>query len=98
MLLESSGVTDGRALLQNLSRTVLDILATKPTAEALTGPIARGDIGVIETHLKLLAEQYPQLLPLYRELGKATLALARQHKNLNDTVDKRIDKLLHMFI
>jgi predicted short-subunit dehydrogenase-like oxidoreductase (DUF2520 family) len=93
MLLESvGGVTDGRALLQNLSRTVLENLKTQSGVEALTGPIARGDAGVIAAHLRLLAENYSQLLPVYRELGLATLALARAR--LDSEMDKKISTLL----
>jgi len=94
MLLQRAGVTEGRALLQNLSQTVLDNLAMQPTAAALTGPMARGEVSVIESHLRILAEQFPQMLPLYRELGKTTLALARKGGGLANEVDQKISALL----
>ncbi len=84
----------GRTLLQNLSHTVLENLKTNSTAAALTGPIARGDAVVIESHLRLLAERFPQMLPLYRELGKTTLELARKGGGLVNEVDQRISALL----
>ena len=43
---------------------------------ALTGPIVRGDSGTIEQHLRALKEQMPELLELYRSVGKQTVALA----------------------
>lgn len=95
MLLQRAGVNDGRALLQNLSCSVLDNLAMQPTAVALTGPIARGEVGVLETHLRVLAEQSPQLLPLYRELGQATLALASARGSLSPDEQQQIEKILH---
>jgi predicted short-subunit dehydrogenase-like oxidoreductase (DUF2520 family) len=38
----------------------------------LTGPISRGDWAVVDAHLAALAEQVPELEPLYRALAKAT--------------------------
>jgi predicted short-subunit dehydrogenase-like oxidoreductase (DUF2520 family) len=40
-----------------------------------TGPIARGDAGTIARHVTALENHAPQLLPLYRLLGEATLPL-----------------------
>lgn len=93
-LLQHLGISEGRVLLQNLSHTVLENLAVQPTAAALTGPIARGEVSVIESHLRLLAEHFPPLLPLYRELGKTTLALARKSGSLTIETDQKISELL----
>ena len=38
----------------------------------LTGPIARGDWGTVESHLRTLEERAPEVAPLYRALAKAT--------------------------
>lgn len=43
-------------------------------ATALTGPIARGDLGTIELHLAAIDRDVPELLPAYRALASATLA------------------------
>jgi predicted short-subunit dehydrogenase-like oxidoreductase (DUF2520 family) len=40
-----------------------------------TGPVARGDAGTIAGHLAALERAVPELLPLYRALGEATLPL-----------------------
>jgi predicted short-subunit dehydrogenase-like oxidoreductase (DUF2520 family) len=97
MLLTNIGsldaAVDGRALLQNLSRSVLANLETKPAAESLTGPVARGDAGVIAMHLAWLKLRQPQFLPLYVELGKAALALARERKSLDEEAAKKISAL-----
>lgn len=42
---------------------------------ALTGPIARGDVGTIKKHLQALERSAPQLLSLYRELGRWTIPI-----------------------
>jgi predicted short-subunit dehydrogenase-like oxidoreductase (DUF2520 family) len=38
----------------------------------LTGPIARGDRGTLERHVRTLAAERPDLLPLYHALSEAT--------------------------
>jgi predicted short-subunit dehydrogenase-like oxidoreductase (DUF2520 family) len=45
-------------------------------AEALTGPIARGDDETVERHLAALADTAPELLDLYRALAERTRAIA----------------------
>jgi len=43
--------------------------------EALTGPIARGDVATVASHLAILPADRQ---PLYRSLGREALALARR--------------------
>jgi predicted short-subunit dehydrogenase-like oxidoreductase (DUF2520 family) len=65
------------ALLPLVRATVENVAAVGP-AEALTGPIARGDTPTVAQHLAALARAYPEALPTYRALGAATLALAQE--------------------
>lgn len=58
-----------------LVRGAVDNLAAHGTVGALTGPLSRGDIGTIERHLAALRKHMPDLEPLYRALGLATLEL-----------------------
>lgn len=44
--------------------------------DCLTGPIARGDIGTVEKHIKALKEKTPSLLSSYTELGLQTIPIA----------------------
>ena len=44
-------------------------------AEALTGPIERGDVGTVQKHLSALGEQDAQI---YRLLGQKVLAVAEE--------------------
>jgi predicted short-subunit dehydrogenase-like oxidoreductase (DUF2520 family) len=46
------------------------------TKGALTGPIARGDLGTVTRHLKSLDRECPEFSRLYRELGLQTARLA----------------------
>ena len=38
----------------------------------LTGPIARGDWGTVEAHLRAIRAEVPRLEPMYRALAEAT--------------------------
>lgn len=66
-----------RALLPLLQGTVAN-LDTRGLPDALTGPIARGDAVTIERHLAALSRERPEVLLLYRELGRLTVPLARE--------------------
>lgn len=94
-LWEAFGVDrrDGlRALLPLLRGTVAN-LEQHGVPNALTGPIARGDAGTLERHLNVLADYRPDLLPLYRELGRHTVPLARE-RDPGGAADRMADALL----
>jgi predicted short-subunit dehydrogenase-like oxidoreductase (DUF2520 family) len=63
-----------------LRGTVENILALG-TTEALTGPIARGDVSVIERQIRNLQEWNPEIAALYRKLGGATTDLSEKQGN-----------------
>jgi predicted short-subunit dehydrogenase-like oxidoreductase (DUF2520 family) len=63
------------ALLPLLQGTV-DNLRRLGLPDALTGPIARGDLGTVRRHLVALEATAPDLLPAYRELGLRTIPVA----------------------
>lgn len=65
-----------RALLP-LLRGAVESLERAAPAEALTGPIARGDDVTVARHIAALEAQAPQFLPIYCELGRVALSLAR---------------------
>lgn len=77
-LLEQAGVAPDQGLqaLLPLLRGAVNNLERLGLPHALTGPIARGDAGTLARHLAALAERAPHVLPVYRELGIATLPLA----------------------
>jgi predicted short-subunit dehydrogenase-like oxidoreductase (DUF2520 family) len=78
-LLERAGFEDARELLAPL---VLRTAAnwSERGADALTGPIARGDTATIESHLRALREVRPELIPAYEALAERTEAIARAGK------------------
>lgn len=57
----------------------VDNVARSGTAQALTGPIARGDVTTVEKHLKAL-EAFSDTRGLYSALSAATLVLAEKDK------------------
>jgi predicted short-subunit dehydrogenase-like oxidoreductase (DUF2520 family) len=68
-LMERAGIERGQALaaLAPLQHRTIEVAGGPPT-----GPIARGDAGTVAAHLEAVG---PELAPLYRELGRATLPL-----------------------
>ena len=50
-------------------------------AEGLTGPIARGDVETVEGHLASIEAQRPELLDIYRALGRHTLEVALERES-----------------
>ncbi len=78
-MLTAAGVSaaDAPHLLLPLATASLKNAATHGVS-ALTGPIARGDNTVIDTHEKALQELDPKTLELYQALVSSTLELKRQ--------------------
>lgn len=66
--------TSARPALAPLTQGAADAIARLPLAEALTGPVARGDVATVAGHLDALGAD-PALAELYRRLGEALLAL-----------------------
>jgi len=79
-LLERAGLARdaGRAALLPLLRGTLDNLAAHAPAEALTGPVARGDAEVLRRHVAALRDAAPDVRAAYGALATRALALARQ--------------------
>jgi predicted short-subunit dehydrogenase-like oxidoreductase (DUF2520 family) len=63
-----------RAALSALTAGASLAIAQNELPAALTGPIARGDVGTLSAHLQGLEHQ-PELLALYRALGRQLLTL-----------------------
>lgn len=66
----------------------------KSTAAALTGPIARGDLGTLKKHLSALDARLPELAHLYRELAKYTVKVAREKGTINLKQEELLNELL----
>ena len=79
-VLGSSGLEEDQAadMLRPLIDQTWRNLEEMAPADALTGPIRRGDAGTVRRHLAALEAHHPHLLPLYKALGEATISLARR--------------------
>lgn len=77
---ESAGLPAGsaRTALAPLMLAAARNIAASPLEEALTGPLARGDITTIARHLDALAAT-PELAALYRLLARQLLTLPLSH-------------------
>ncbi len=81
-----------KALLPLLKGT-LNNIENLSVPYALTGPIARGDIGTVQIHLNTLAETSPSILPVYCELGLQTLNVAIAKGKINGCQAKALEDL-----
>lgn len=74
-VLDSAGVDQPAHVLRPLLYAALDN-ALRLRDAALTGPVARGDVGTVRTHLEVLEERVPDVVMTYRSLATATAARA----------------------
>lgn len=63
-----------RVALAPLTRSAADNIAREPLVDALTGPVARGDVETVAQHLRALDVDAP-LASVYRALGRELLRL-----------------------
>lgn len=64
------------AAMQPLVQGTVNNLANVGLPDALTGPIARGDVGTLRRHLIALNERAPEIVPTYCDLGQQTIPIA----------------------
>lgn len=95
-LLVLAGVPPGEALpaLLPLLKGTLANLEAVGLPQALTGPIARGDVPTVERHLAALARAPGDLLRLYRELARKNVELAQAKGTLSAAQADRLRHLL----
>jgi predicted short-subunit dehydrogenase-like oxidoreductase (DUF2520 family) len=94
-LLIKAGVPPDQALpaLIPLLTSVVHNLAQLGLPGALTGPVERGDVSSVEQHLRTLQARAPELLELYRLVGRDVLRLAREKSELDPARAARLDAL-----
>ena len=78
-------------ILNPIVRGTVDNVFRLGTANALTGPIARGDYRVVERQLSALQRWQPDFAEIYRLLGKAAVELSQQqgHATADDLATLR---------
>ncbi len=83
-----------QALLPLLKGT-LNNIENLSVPNALTGPIARGDIGTVQIHLNTLKETAPAIIPAYCQLGLQTIPVALAKGKINENQAKELEDILH---
>ena len=96
-LLEKAGIEQAlaSAILSPLMRQSLENGLTEGAVNALTGPIARGDISTLQAHLKAIEQSAPDLSSTYTTMGSQALKLTRQKNALKESELRAMEKLLH---
>jgi predicted short-subunit dehydrogenase-like oxidoreductase (DUF2520 family) len=84
-----------RALLP-LLRGTLNNIDSIGLPDCLTGPVARGDLGTIERHLRALDARNPCLLTAYEELGLQTIPIALAKGKVNEQKAEEMRALLSL--
>jgi predicted short-subunit dehydrogenase-like oxidoreductase (DUF2520 family) len=79
--------------LEKLVQATLENISTVGPADALTGPIARGDVATVKRHLQALAGE-KELTQLYRAMGQWTVKLAGQKGSIDKSAMRRLSALL----
>jgi predicted short-subunit dehydrogenase-like oxidoreductase (DUF2520 family) len=82
-----------KALLPLIEGTLKNI-ASKGIPQALTGPVARGDVATVKAHLEAIEKSSAELVTLYKVLGCHTLGLAKAKGTLDDNAAQQLVSLL----
>lgn len=95
---EAMGVDaqDAMKAIYPLARTTLDNLANNGAESSVTGPVVRGDVVTIQSHLELLTKKAPESLPVYLALTRASFPLAAG-RGVNQTKLAAMQKLIDQY-
>lgn len=95
-LFEAAGIErkEGLPAIRPLLYCTLQNIIRNGPAQALTGPIARGDSGTVQAHLETMERLTPALLPLYKALGLATVSIAAAKQTLAPVEQESLLKIL----
>ena len=95
-MLKAAGIEpeDGFTILTPLIEGTLNNVEKIGIPEALTGPIARGDVDTVAAHIEHIVAQVPELESLYCSLGVDTARIARAKGSIDETRMEDFLKLL----
>lgn len=97
-LLHEAGIS-GQAAYEALHPLIdgtLSNIRTVGIPEALTGPVARGDVDTVQKHLKEIKAKTPDLLNLFKTLGLHTVDIATAKGSLSETTAKQLRNILRL--
>jgi len=95
-LWQSFGISREQAIqaLLPLLKGTINNLENLGIPKALTGPIARGDVGTVQIHLNTLKETAPAIIPAYCELGLQTIPVAVAKGKITESQAMELEKIL----
>jgi len=85
---------DGLSALLPLLKGTVENLEAVGLPDALTGPIARGDVDTVKRHLEALGGVAPELASVYKELGRSTIPIALAKGRIGEETAKELKRLL----
>jgi predicted short-subunit dehydrogenase-like oxidoreductase (DUF2520 family) len=75
-----------------IKQTIANV-AKKGALKSLSGPIERGDIETVKTHLEDLAAKAPELSEIYKAMGRETAKLAAKKESLGEEGYQKFTKI-----
>ena len=82
-----------RSLLP-LVRSTLDGIERRGFPGVLTGPMIRGDVATVQSHIDALSARAPAFQPIYSHLALASLPIARDKGGLGTREEEQLRELL----
>jgi predicted short-subunit dehydrogenase-like oxidoreductase (DUF2520 family) len=94
-LITAAGISEQDAFkaLKPLIEGTLSNIETVGVLQALTGPIARGDVEIVEKHVEEMGATLPEFLPLYKALGFATIDIASRRGTISESCAQALKKI-----
>lgn len=95
-LFEAAGIKrdDSLKALMPLIKGTIANIENLVIPRALTGPISRGDAGIIKNHLIAISKERSKLVSLYSELGRYTVKVAIEKGTIKED---EAEKILSLF-
>ncbi|NSW89592.1 MAG: DUF2520 domain-containing protein [Firmicutes bacterium] len=82
-----------KALKPLIEKTLYNIDSLGPV-NALTGPISRGDIETVAGHIEAIKEKNPEILDVYKALGRITVEIGLEKGTIHDEQAELLKRLL----
>lgn len=90
----SESSDQGLKALLPLVRSTLDGIEHRGFPDVLTGPMVRGDVATMASHIEALASRAPGFQPVYSHLALASLPIAKAKGGLGAHEEKQLRELL----
>lgn len=96
-LLQKADLSEEKAykILEPLIMGTLNNIRSKGSVNALTGPVARGDSDIVSSHINAIKKDMPEFSLLYKTMGKYTLDIATQRKEISSDQISKLSKLFN---